>query len=224
MPIIRIGSKLCFFAHVPKCAGSSVEDYLEARFGALAFVDRDYRQIPKRFRWINSSPQHAPADTLARLFPAGFFDARFAVVRHPYERMQSAFRVQRDGLGRIPADTSLTDWIRGIPKLLRTEPFAFDGHFRPMQDIVPDGCRIFRLEDGLKHLVDWLDTIADNTEGPREIGRSNSGEEIFAERQTPIAPLKMTRSDRIRIARIYSMDFERFGYEPHGTAPRTEKT
>nr|WP_235958146.1 sulfotransferase family 2 domain-containing protein [Salipiger sp. PrR003] len=213
---------MCFFAHVPKCAGSSIEDYLEERFGPLAFLDRKYRQTPKRFRWTNSSPQHIPADAQVRLFPGDFFDASFAVVRHPYDRLMSAFRVQRDGLGRIPPDTSLSSWIMGLPKLLRTEPFAFDGHFRPMDDIVPPNCRIFRLEDGLNHLVDWLDRLSGDAQGPRHIGQSNSVAEILAEQNSGISSLKMTRPDRVRIARIYSADFDRFRYEPYGIAPRTE--
>ena len=33
MPIARVSGKLVLFMHVPRCGGTSMEDYLEARFG-----------------------------------------------------------------------------------------------------------------------------------------------------------------------------------------------
>ena len=54
MPIVRINSKLVYFAHVPKCAGSAVERYLAARFGPLGFLDSTYLKMRKSRRWNNT--------------------------------------------------------------------------------------------------------------------------------------------------------------------------
>jgi hypothetical protein len=101
MPIARIGSKLVYFAHVPKCAGSAVERYLEQRFGPMAFRDPAFYEQEHGERWSNSSPQHIPIKALSRLFPASFFDASFAVIRHPVDRLASAFLYQREIEGSI---------------------------------------------------------------------------------------------------------------------------
>ena len=50
MPIFRHDGALYFFAHVPKCGGQSVEDYLSRRFGPLAFLNNDYYARPIAWR------------------------------------------------------------------------------------------------------------------------------------------------------------------------------
>jgi hypothetical protein len=42
MPYVTAAGKLIYFAHVPKAGGSSVENYLAARFGPLAMLDRNW--------------------------------------------------------------------------------------------------------------------------------------------------------------------------------------
>jgi hypothetical protein len=42
MPIFRVNEKIVFFCHVPKCAGTAVNLYLQARFGKLAFIRDGY--------------------------------------------------------------------------------------------------------------------------------------------------------------------------------------
>lgn len=176
MPIIRISGKLVYFAHVPRAAGTSVERYLRARFGPLAFADPAYLSVPEPMRWTRSSPQHVTREALDRLFPDRFFDASFAIVRHPYDRLHSVFLRQRDIEQTIPEGTVFADWVASLPQ----PRFALDNHTRPMLDFIPKGARIFRLEDGLGQVVDWLDDIAGNSRGPREIGVSNSHAERLA--------------------------------------------
>ena len=69
MPIFRIGDTLHYYAHVPKCGGSSVEAYLRTRFGSLAFLNTRYLDLPEQARWTRSSPQHMALADLHRLIP-----------------------------------------------------------------------------------------------------------------------------------------------------------
>jgi len=83
MPFFKAKSKLVYYAHVPKCGGSAVEHFIEARAGKLAFVDQKYMSQPEAMRWSKTSPQHINVDALSRIIPLEFFDAAFTIVRHP---------------------------------------------------------------------------------------------------------------------------------------------
>ncbi|APX14366.1 sulfotransferase family 2 domain-containing protein [Tateyamaria omphalii] len=215
MPIFRIGSDLGFFAHVPKCAGSSIETYLAERFGPLAFVDRAFREQSGPQRWTKSSPQHLPVSALERLFPPGFFACSFAVVRDPVDRLRSAFQVQRDVIGRIPRKTSFGAWLTTVEDAHASKPWYLDNHARPMDDLVPEEAVIFRLEDGLEPVVAWLDAQAGNADGPRQIGTQNTRADIFASRTQDLPPRPPVRkADRVAVARIFARDYARFGYDP----------
>ncbi len=214
MPIIKINGLLVYYAHVPKCGGSSVEDYLTERFGPLAFMDRRYNGQPVATRWNRSSPQHIPVENLDRLFPEGFFDHVFTVVRHPVDRLRSVFLFQRDVEEKLRPEMQFSGWVRRhLDNPDRKDPFLLDNHIRPMSDIVPQGAKVFKLEEGLDPLVRYLDEIAGNSDGPREIGRANSYsgrmEKKGKSKSDPITPKGV---DLRALARIYEADFQRFGY------------
>lgn len=216
MPIFRIGDRLHYFAHVPKCGGSSVERYLGDRFGKLAFVDTRYLERPAPLRWTRSSPQHVAVADLRRLVPEDWIASAFAVVRHPLHRLISAFafqvEVERSIASIWTIDEFFDDWLEKAA----TEPFLFDGHLRPQSDLIPAGATIFRLEDGLDAIVPYLDGLAGSSDGPRTVAASNirrSGDGPRASQDPPSA------STLEKVATYYAEDFRRFGYDPEQTEP-----
>jgi len=209
MPIFRAGSQMFYFAHVPKCAGSSMVHYLQDRFGALAFHDDSFHFAEEPMRWSKTSPQHINIDALNRLFPDGFFDASFAVVRHPVARLISSYHFQFEVERRISADTSFGAWIENVAEQRAKEPYVFDNHTRPMDDIVPPDAKIFQLEQGFDDFVSWLDQVTGNTDGPRALEIKNKR---GAHRQQTTAKIVPTPEEIELVANIYARDFERFGY------------
>lgn len=209
MPIFRAGPKLVFFAHVPKCGGDSMARYLERRFGPVALLDRWHDRQPAAARWSRTSPQHMTGAQVARWFPPGFFDASFALVRHPVARIVSAYhfdlRTRSDGL--IPfarwLDTALAD--------LAADPTCRDGHLRPQVDFLPaPETVLFRLEDGGQAVIDWLDGICGETAPDLAFPHANRGKEDAA---TAAAGL-VGPDELARIHQVYRADFDRFGYAP----------
>lgn len=221
MPIVKISGRLVYFAHVPKCAGTAIEAYLETAFGPLAFRDSRFTSVPSRKRWTRSSPQHVALKDLNRLFPPDFFDTSFAVVRSPTARLVSAFRFQRDIEGVVPADTLFGDWLDRVYAGHRQKPWQFDNHTRPMAEFVPENARVFRLEEGLVPLVSWLrDLAGQGAVLPDEIAPRNVLDTRLAFEGKPNHPVTPGIEDRARVARLYAVDYERFGYDPLTGDPR----
>jgi hypothetical protein len=215
MPFANIGPGWVYFAHVPKCAGSSVEDYLERRFGqTLGFRDGQFLKVPEAERWTKSSPQHIPAAALARLIPPEMFVAQFAVVRHPLTRLQSVYRFQKVWQETIPAELSFSAWLATLEGALAAEPFYLDNHVRPMTDLVPEGARVFRIEDGTTPIIAWLDRLVGDAEGPRAFRHMKSHKLIHERKGVPVQPITPTPADIALIAALYAADFARFGYTP----------
>lgn len=208
MPLMRSGTQLIYYAHVPKCAGTSVERYLETRFGKLAFCDTAYLKQPHP--WSHTSPQHIDLASLSRLFPAGFIDESFAIVRHPLTRIVSAWHFQSEVEKTIPAGVVFLDWLSCLSEDWETRPYAFDNHMRPMADFIPEDAKVFHLEHGLDALIPWLDRITGTRAGPRFIETANQ-----RSRKTSRAAAKVDPGPQALqiIEELYKMDFERFGYE-----------
>ncbi len=217
MPIFRHDGAIYFFAHVPKCGGQSVEDYLRRRFGPLAFLNNDFYARPIQERWSRSSPQHISRQALGDLFPPGWFAASFATVRHPLSRLASAYNHQALLNRTIGHGVSIEQWFDMALQRMSAEPFAHDNHLAPQNSLVPEDARIFRLEDGLDAIIGWLDELVGNSDGPREIGRLNariSPDPARYERR----PLPEGMVERV--LQVYARDFERFGYDERpGTMP-----
>jgi hypothetical protein len=215
---------MVYYAHVPKCAGSSIEDYLTERFGPLAFLNRGHRRILAPKKWSATSPQHIDVAALDLLFPQDFFDASFTVVRHPVSRLISAFTFQQ-ARRYIPLRMGFEAWLAAGQK---ATSFQFDNHLRPMTDLVPEGAEVFRMEDGLGAVVPWLDELAGNQDGPREIPKSNKTDDVVWRSRTAwkewirshLQAKRPTLDDRLcgEIYRLYKADYERFGYDPAGPA------
>ena len=214
MPFTIIDGQGLFFAHVPKAAGTSIEDYLEARFGRLSMLDREWFGIGKGHdgvlqRSVRTSPQHiSAADAEMFLPPPPFPIHRFAFVRDPTARIVSEFKYQRR-YGHLKNRTippSFTLWFSAMIAAARREPTVCDNHIRPQVDFVSEQTRVFHLEDGFSDFVAWLNDVTDTTAPPEiTIGSAlSSGEQV----------VELTDRDCEMISAYYEEDFREFGYNP----------
>jgi hypothetical protein len=214
MPICRAAGKLIHFAHVPKCAGTAVEKYLEARFGALGMIDRRFGARSPAEAWSLSPPQHMPEAVRRDLLPDSLFDAQFAIVRHPAARLRSVFLFQREIERALPPRMGFVPWLKTLPRTLALDPYALHGHLRPMVETVPEPAQLFRLEDGLDAVVDWLDDLTGDPAGEdlRQIAPDN----VLAARMKHLGrdmpDLRLTPVACALVAEIYAEDYTRFGY------------
>jgi len=216
MPIFKAGNKLVYYAHVPKCGGSSVNWYLTQRFGQLAFTDSRHTSTPPAARWTRTSPQHVDRESLGRLFPAGFFDVSFSIVRHPVARLLSAYHFQRDVEQSMSSQIVFSEWLADLPERMAEDPFVFDNHVRPMSQIVPADAKVFYVEHGIDHIVPWFDAITGTSAEPRAIPKINELGQYAGSTADKARP---SEADLQQIASLYAEDFDRFGYEIGSAAP-----
>ena len=210
MPVFRHGAEWSYFAHVPKCGGTSVERYLMGRFGQIGFYDKTV-SLRRDTAWSRTSPQHMDWATLQTLLPPEFFAAVFAVVRHPVARAVSAYHFQIEVERTLAAETGFSDWLRTQARAFEADPFIMDNHFRPQVDFLPaEGCAVFHLEHGLEALIPYLDRLAGDEAGPRAIERANSRDD--GKRRKSADPVAPTPEDLALMQEIYGADFARFGY------------
>lgn len=209
MPIFRTETKLVYYAHVPKCGGVAIENYLARRFGTLALLDKDYLAEPEKIQWTKSSPQHMDRFVFEQLFPVGFIDASFCIVRNPIDRIVSAWHFQLEVEKTIPTTMTFAEWLGSIDDVYKIDPFAFDNHVRPMDHIVPPNAFVFHLELGLNAIVPWLDDFTGNSDGPRVVSKANQRKSSAAQRSEKIRP---NEEELALINKIYGVDFARFGY------------
>ena len=208
MPLFRITDKLHYFAHVPKCGGTSVDSYLTARFGSLGLSEGPRPpKIAAADRWSRSSAAHIPVAALFRFMPRDWLQSSFAVVRHPVRRLISVYFYARDVTRAVPSGLGFDDWCQQVLPGIADDPYRFDGHLLPQVAFIPKDSTIFRLEDGLDPVIPYLDGLAGTTDGPRQIGAENVGS--WRAREAAPTPSPETLA---LIASVYAQDFAAFGY------------
>jgi hypothetical protein len=209
MPIFRINTDLHYFAHVPKCGGTAVETYLNRRFGKMAFQEPIRPNVTQAQRWTRTMPQHVTAAELDLIIPRDWISSSFATVRHPVRRMISVFCFWRDHVRPcIPADADFNEWCAEAIPRMASDPFRYDGHLQPQTAFLPEGARIFRLEDGLEAIPLHIDSLTGTSNGPPDVPTMLVAKWRAA--GTPPVPTEATLS---LIAEAYAGDFARFGYE-----------
>ena len=210
MPSLTFSEKLIWFAHCPKAGGTSVEQFMVARWGkAVGHLHWGWDLWWRGGGWREADPPNSPQHLIwrdaRRLLPRPP-DAVFAVVRDPVARMASEHRWQKTGrrgtrLGKLLAHLPFPFWLRLMLAVARRNPYAFDNHFRAQSEFLSEDAVLFRLEDGLAGVEDWLVQTTGEGQGaamPHAISTGKSAR---------VAP-----AEAALIARFFAVDYDRLGY------------
>jgi hypothetical protein len=201
MPFVNHNGQNILFIHIPKTGGTTVETWLST-LGTLRFRTVG---VPGATR---CSPQHFRLCDFRHLFGKDFFDYSFMIVRNPYDRIASEYRMRatEQGAGFWKAWPTFSSWLEIQLERSKKEPWALDNHLRPQWEFTGNGLEIFRLEDGMQGI---LSKVAER------LGVPAPSELPWEMRSDGFAgTVEWDHLDRLRVQEAYARDFKEFGYEP----------
>jgi hypothetical protein len=204
MPIFKKAEKKISFIHIPKAAGSSIEQF---------FTDSGWEMDFYKPCTHPNEPavHHLTYDDLRKLVPNLDDFPSFCIVRNPYKRMVSEWRWQRNRMRTTKIN--FTDFVRRVEVSLKTSRTYWDNHWRPQSDFISDKIskviRIEKLNDGFAELCEEQDLGLIGT--IPKFDRSKSG---------AFPKLRIENGTLQKVLEIYKDDFAAFGYP---TEPPTLK-
>lgn len=204
MPIFQAENELHYFGHVPKCAGTSIEAHLVHRFGPLAFLGAG--------RGFDISPQHFTWAQVTSMVPQAWIKSSFAVVRHPLSRFISAYNMRLMQVDpTFPREVTISDFLDWVEPRLPRYPSLLDNHLRPQVDFVGPNTRIFKLEEGLEPVVNYLDRTFGWQHDIPGLGHIDFVDEAIEQLVDFTDHLPNGVEDRV--SELFAVDFQRFGYQ-----------
>lgn len=193
MPLYRNEANVVFFVHIPKTGGASIEKALRMTGAAEAL------KFKKKRAYSKATLQHMHAAVYLDAVDAKFADYSFTVIRNPFDRFASEFKMK-------VTDAGLTDDINewAVTNFARFAEYAFtrDNHIRPQVEFVSERLEVFRFENGLEAPIN---TACERLAlSPPEIPHEKRG-------SRSLLPIRGETLDAIRS--FYHEDFMQFGYD-----------
>lgn len=204
MPYIEHGGKRILFVHIPKTGGTSIESWLSSVAPLKLF-----NPIPPRS--LRVTPQHLRMTDIEAMFGADYFDFVFAIVRDPYKRIESEFKMRTERSADVIASKGrFQSWLDRVLNKAKTDPFFLDGHLVPQWDFLTEACTIYRFEDGIGEIIK---DVAEKTglPLPHEIPHHRGSKPQQVE-------INWTAHGTIATNQKYRADFENLGYEMRKTS------
>jgi hypothetical protein len=191
--------KKCIFIHIPKCAGTSIEQFLR---------DNGKNHIEYHGVRDNRSMHHFTILDFKREVPHLYRSYyKFSIVRNPYDRLLSEYYwTPIPGVG-FKSGMSKPDFLNYVSMVVKNRLFfdnIYNDHFMPQHMFIYDKKllvdNVFKYED-LDWTVDFLKRKLNIEMEFPKLNKSKMKKEGWNERQ------------KERIYKIYKNDFILFNYE-----------
>ncbi len=194
MPLFRRGPQTVFFVHIPKTGGTSVEETFKSEGWIEALRMKD------ALGYLPATPQHLQADLYTKLVPAQFYDYAFTVVRNPFARLASEYRMRKEegswsgGFG---------EWLDLRLREYAENPYVADNHLRPQVEFLVPDLQVFRFEDGIANILAKVFARLSMRDAPGAMHL----------RRGTAAVIESARSCVDRVAEFYARDFAELNYD-----------
>ncbi|MGR5167021.1 sulfotransferase family 2 domain-containing protein [Vibrio astriarenae] len=200
MPLIKSNeSEWIYYIHIPKTGGTSLDVAIEKHYDLNFKSNSDLFSIPLH---------HLEMDMMVELGINKLFQRSFAVVRHPIDRILSEYKY-RCKLNR------LTRWILDFDGfvLLSLKEFSENkrilvNHIRPQVDFIDENTKVFKLEDGMARVLDYL-----REEGFSKLDEIPHLNKTNSER----AKVSLSNCNLVKLYEFYHQDFERLSYKKYAS-------
>lgn len=200
MPFIETSGKKILFVHIPKTGGTSIEKAMEG-ISDLNFCSRAI--LP----FLRTPPEHFTYQNICSLFGEGYFDYVFTVVRNPYKRIESEYRM-RALLAKERFFTELPTfpiWLEQTLDQVMLDRGYCANHLRPQIEFIGRNVNVFRYEEGLCGVVDRVS---------QETGiRLILPEKRYLDSNGCVVESGWTSHSIHLVNKFYADDFDAFSYE-----------
>jgi hypothetical protein len=206
MPFIELNSKRLLFIHIPKTGGGSIESWL-ARHSPLYFYSDG---VPIS---LKCTPQHLRMSDFRELFGDDYFTNALTIVRNPYTRIASEYRmrtlIQRSSF--FKGHPTFSQWLQRSLEEARKNLHYLDNHIRPQWYYLDGDVEIYFYEKGLITAATKIASII-GIPLPKRLPRihNTSAKGIN---------VRLCLSDLLLINEYYKRDFELFGYVMYDAIP-----
>ena len=210
MTIFKVNSEFIYFSHIPKCAGSSIEDYFSTfPECSILFLDREFYTSSLR-NWTKSSPQHISGNVIERLFDNSFFSNYFAIIREPIDRFKSTFNFQKYCLKNIEKEMDPNFFVSEILPINYQKQGWCDNHFQTqISFLIPN--RKYKLflmnQEGLRKAKKYIDQNIFHNRRESDIPRSNTAKKLYSNK---VDDIELNSKSIEVIKEIYKLDFNLF--------------
>jgi hypothetical protein len=206
MPVFSRNGKNFLFVHIPKAAGTTIEK---------VFMNNDYKTSYRTSAGtaVNKvtvcTPQHYHGNILQNIFNMHSFDFIFTVTRNPYERIRSEYAMRHKSAEKYQADV-VTRWMKNKFSTYNTNPFVNDNHIRPQSEFLVPNIKIFKLEDSVESIFDFLNNNFD-----AGVSYNSGSKHMVSKRINGFSSRDVELNDEsIKLINdFYNNDFELFGYD-----------
>jgi hypothetical protein len=201
MPIFEKNGRRVVFIHVPKAAGSSVEQLFKNEGWEMSFYKNS-------LDGNNVSPQHMTYQALSKHVPDIDELISFAIVREPFQRLVSEWRYQTELIESSKLE--FNDFVRHLDCSLAENKYYWDNHWRPQTDFIDESIdQVIKIDSMNESLLPFLrenEIMVDPV-----IPHTNK-----RKKKNTIHNQVSTVSDesKERILRVYGRDYAELGYEP----------
>jgi hypothetical protein len=200
MPAVDHRGKNILFVHIPRTGGTSIEHWLR-ELGTLRLFST---ALPAFSR---ATPQHLTANDIDELLGDDYFDYAFTVVRNPFDRVASEYRMRcrsaRDGV--FKGCPKFSTWLEKQLEAFEKSPFHLDNHLRPQWQFLQKRLRLFRFEDGIESAIAGIAGEI-GAPVPAEVGKHLATDDLAI-------PVKFDIPEVERVLELYSRDFDVLGYD-----------
>ena len=192
-------NKKCIFIHIPKTAGTSIEQFLK---------DNNKNEIDLLGVKLGRAMHHYRAIDLKKEIPELFKKYfKFSIVRNPYDRLLSEYYWCRIPEAGFKFGKTKTEFLNYVSKVIKNKNFysnIYHEHFMPQYMFIYDSTiqvdNLFKYED-LDWTIDYLKKKLSIENDLKNLNKSRFTKEDWNENQKEI------------IYNLYKNDFLLFNYQ-----------
>lgn len=193
MPFVEVDGRRILFVHIPRTGGTTVEQWL-MRAGSLRLYSTRKPEYGK------CTPQHLRYSDIEALLGENYFSYVFSIVRNPYQRVESEYRL-RMSLG--DQKVGFSEWLDRYLSLRNQDAWILDNHLRPQVEFLGDSVELFHFEDTLEFAMGSV-AEACGLPLPRELSTPQV--------ELNVSNIFWSDEDISRVKAAFKSDFEVLGY------------